>query len=329
LECWWIQFSSVALSWQLPLVDNEAMGQNASCSVDECHCQDGLLQFCVTEDPHNELQSTIEPTPVPGYPMQAALSELPVQSLQMKLPVQGGIDFTSEETAYVAAPPPPGSPTRGFPPLERNGSPSPETIRKRAAALLSTPQHGVTVDDILSNIDGAEEALYGEAFMMFPGGRNGFVGLDSAAMREFLCTNTAISMEDIDMELLKVSSPDDGLNCEGFLHLLREFPFSDGDSLSHFMGMSADGESLGVEECRSGLLLFAQEKLSSNFTDERWECIFNTVMWDAGVTVMMEQWLTYCKLTGRILRLLRYAQVQKLADHQVGAGGRPGIRGGA
>jgi len=294
------------------------MGQNASCSVEECHCQDGLLQFCVPADPHKETQSTIEPTPVPSYPMQAALPEL------ARLPVQGVFGFTAEENAFVAAPPPPGSPTAGFPPSQPRSVGSPQLAWSPASA-----QQGVTIDDILSNLDGAEEVLYGEAFVMFPGGHGGFVALDTAAMRDFICTNSAISMEDIDMELLKVSSPDDGLDREGFLHLLREFPISDGDSILHFMGMSTDAESLAAEECRTGLLLFAQEKLSTNFSDERWECIFNTVMWDADVTVMMEQWITYCKLTCRIVRLLRYAQVQKLASHQDGAGGRPGVRGGA
>jgi hypothetical protein len=185
----------------------------------------------------------------------------------------------------------------------------------------------VTPDDILSNLEGSEEVLYGEAFSMFPGGRNGFVGLDSAAMRDFICTNSAVSMEDIDMELLKVASPDEGITRDAFLHMLREFPVPEGESISHFLGLSSDGESLAAEECRTGLLLFAQQKLSSNFSDDRWDCILNTVMWDAGMRVMMDQWLSYCKLTGRMVRVLRYAQVQKLA---LGSrGNRNGIAGGA
>lgn len=201
--------------------------------------------------------------------------------------------------------------------------PSPSGSRRPA----SPPRHDVTADDILSNLEGAETTLYGEAFAMFPGGQNGFVGLDCAAMRDFICTNSAINMGDIDMELLKVASPDEGLNCTAFLHLLREHPVTEGESISQFLGLSPDGETLASEECRSGLMLFAQQKLSTNFTDDRWECILNTVMWDAGVSVLMEQWISYCKSTARIVRLLRYAQVLKLAlGHR---GSMIGTRGGA
>merc|ERR1719230_269878 len=134
-------------------------------------------------------------------------------------------------------------------------------------------------------------------------------------------------MRDMDMELLKVTSPDEGLTREVFLDLLREFPISESEAISHFLGLSSDGESLVSEDCRTGLLLFAQQKFSANFSGDRWECILNTVMWDAGVSVPMEQWLGYCKLAGRIVRLLRYAQVQKLALGSRGS--RPGVRGGA
>jgi hypothetical protein len=166
----------------------------------------------------------------------------------------------------------------------------------------------VTADDILSNLEGAEEAVYGNAFLTMAGGQP--VGLDNAAMRDFICTNSSIGMDDIDLELLKVASPDEGLTRDGFIMLLREFAVSDGDSISQFMGLSSDGESLASEECRTGLLMFAQEKLNArNFSDERWERIFNTVMWDAGVSLSMEQWLGYTKTTGRIVRLFTYARV--------------------
>merc|ERR1719230_856573 len=116
-------------------------------------------------------------------------------------------------------------------------------------------------------------------------------------------------MRDMDMELLKVTSPDEGLTREVFLDLLREFPISESEAISHFLGLSSDGETLVSEDCRTGLLLFAQQKFSATFSESRWECILNTVMWDAGVMVTMEQWISYCKLVGRMVRLFRFAQV--------------------
>jgi len=120
-------------------------------------------------------------------------------------------------------------------------------------------------------------------------------------------------METIDMELLIHSSPEHGLSQTDFLHLLREFSVSDSDAISHFIGMSSNGETLNSMECRTGLLLFAQQKLAGNFTEERWEHILDTVMWDANMSVTLEQWVRYCKIMGRLLRLLRYVQLRKLA----------------
>jgi len=190
------------------------------------------------------------------------------------------------------------------------------------------PQCDVSVDDILSNPDRVEEVLYGEAFAMFLGGHHGVVGLDSTSMRDFICTNTCISMQDIDVEMLKVASSEQGLNLSDFLLLMRQFPIPDDDCIVQFVGMSADGESLVAEECRTALLVFMQHSFTTNFSDEQWECIFNTVMWDADVTVLMEQWILYCKLTARIVRLLRYIQFRKQAKSQPSSSGMP-VRGGA
>jgi len=279
------------------------MGQSVS---DQCSCNDGFLGMCTPEDPNKEAASTLQASPQPAYPMPT-LSERgspPAPPSPMRQG-GGGWGSSSEEQIGFIAPPPEDGGMYGAPPPTGSGfSPAP------APQGASPDRRDVSADDILSNIEGSEEVLYSEAFASFPGGLNGSVGLDSAAMRDFLCTNSSITMDDVDMELLKVANEEMCLPTHGFLHLLREFSISEGDSISQFMGLSHDGESLSAEECRSGLLLFAQQKLHvTNFGDERWECIFNTVMWDAGVSVSMEQWLGYSKLTGRLVRLLRYAQL--------------------
>lgn len=307
------------------------MGQQIST---ECQCQDGFFHLCAPEDPNTESNNTVlgyQPNLAPGYPAPM-LSERDVlagstNNVAMSLMKQGGgFDLTSEERAWMSAPPPPEDhDMTGLPPPSPSGGSPPPVSPNRNSS--SPSQRDVTADDILSNLEGSEEVLYGDAFASFPGGRNGVVGLDSTAMRDFICTNSAISMQDVDMELLKVASPEEGLYRDAFLHLLRDFPVSESDAISQFLGLSADGERLASEECRSGLLLFSQQMLSSNFSEDRWECILNTVMWDAGMMVPMDQWISYCKLIGRTVRLLRYAQVQKLALGSRNA--RPGIRGGA
>jgi hypothetical protein len=176
-------------------------------------------------------------------------------------------------------------------------------------ATQQSQRREVSADDILSNLEGSEDVVYGEAFMSFPGGMNSYVGLDCTVMRDFICTNSSITMDDIDIELLKVASPDEGLSRDSFLHMLRDFAASEGECLEQFLGLSSNGDTVAAEECRNGLLMFATQKLHTNFSEERWDCIFNIVMWDAAATVGMEQWIGYCKTTARICRLLRYAQV--------------------
>jgi len=296
------------------------MGQQFSS---ECVCQEGgLFNMCTPEDPGKEAQGTLQPTPVPGYPTDV-LSERNScrsagQGASMNLAMTQGVDgvgFASEEVAFVAAPPP----NSGY-------SPKVRLQPLQEPTILSPVRREVTAEDILSDLVGAEENLYGGAFAMLPGGHDGFVGLDSVSMRDFVCTNSALSMADIDLELLKVAAAEEGLTRDVFLQLLREFSVSDGDAILHFMGLSNDGESLSSEECRSALLLFGQQELSTSFSEDRWERILNTVLQDAGVMVTMEQYLTYCRLTGRIVRLMRYAQIKKLA---YGSRSKPGVRGGA
>lgn len=278
------------------------MGQNASS---ECACQEGLFQLCAPEDPSSEFQNT---TDVPGYPEQVRYVHA---------------DAGNMTSRNDAMPPP----VMQLPRAQANSSPS--TSPQGAHSGKDSMQPDVTVDDILSNLEGAEEILYGGAFAKLAGQRMHTIGLDAPAMRDFVCTNSALSMENIDVELLRVSSPDEGLSREWFLVLLREFTISDSDSITHFLGISADGETLLAEECRSGLLFFAQQKLSANFSDDRWECILNSVMWDADITVKMEQWMKYCTIMSRMVRLMRYAQVVKLANNGFGTRRKPGVIGGA
>jgi len=291
------------------------MGQVSS---NECQCRDSLFHLCVPDAQQNDAQKTLEievPSAQKG-PTHVALLET---KLDPNLAVQmTAFTLSADEGAVFAAPPP----------IECR-SPASSLNREQRNATVGSAYMDVTVDDILSNPEGAEGALYGEAFAKFHGGHNEFVGLDSRTMRDFICTNTCISMQDIDVELLKIASSEQGLSLNDFLALLREFSISDSDCITQFVGMSVDGESLVAEECRTALLLFMQQALATNFSDEHWERIFNTVMWDAGVTVLLEQWIPYCKLTARIVRMLRYTQIQKLAKNPPhDSRGQP-VRGGA
>lgn len=306
------------------------MGQQIAT---ECQCNDGFLQLCVPQGPLNEHQSEmndIRQAPYPGSSVPFAPSDdiinarpnenvaASFESLPEERPSVAAAVSQEDYTSMTGLPPP--SPSRGSPPL---------MLPHKGRPVLSG-RNNITQEDIISNLEDAEEMLYGrDTFAMLLSGQQLSVGLDSAAMRDFILSNSTISSDDIDMELLKVASPDEGLSREAFLCLLREFPVSEANSISSFMELSENGETIASEECRTGLLLFGQQQLASNLSDEQWERILNSVMRDAGVAVKLEEWLVYCKLLARMVRLLRLAQVHKSAYSSSHGSNIGGVIGGA
>jgi hypothetical protein len=171
----------------------------------------------------------------------------------------------------------------------------------------TSPSATITFDYILSDLEGAEQVAYGEAFSICAGGKQ-VSPMDCVPMREFILNNTCITADDLDPHLLQVATEETTITVDGFLHVIRENAVSDTSTIEQFLGMSQNGETVAAEECRSGLLVYSQRDLGANFAEEKWDRIFNTVMWDADVTVSMEKWRFYCKVVARIIRLSTYAK---------------------
>merc|ERR1712060_113454 len=131
--------------------------------------------------------------------------------------------------------------------------------------------------------------------------------MESAPLREFILAHTCILPDDLDPQLLQVATAGTSITSDAFLFLLRENAVADTSSITHFLGISVDGETAKAEDCRNGLFVYAQRYLKADYTEEKWDRIFNTVMWDADVTVPMEKWIAYCNMIGRIIRLAHYA----------------------
>lgn len=161
---------------------------------------------------------------------------------------------------------------------------------------------GLSADAILSDLDGAEMKAYQEAFLSFAGGAP--VPLDNSQMREFLMNNGAF--DDIEIELLNVMNQDMQLEMGAMLQLLQSHSISDGDAIGQFNMLSADGQTLAAEECRTGLTMMSIDKFNVNFPEDRMDSILNMVMMDAGPSVPLEQWMGYAKMVARYIRLFVY-----------------------
>mmetsp|Transcript_56321 Transcript_56321/g.150580 ORF Transcript_56321/g.150580 Transcript_56321/m.150580 type:complete len:262 (-) Transcript_56321:115-900(-) len=160
-----------------------------------------------------------------------------------------------------------------------------------------------TFNSILAGLRRAEERFYGEAFRKMAGGRE--VNRDSEQIWKFIIGHSALAPEKLDDNLPRTEV----LSENDFLEVLREGAADDGKGLSKFMSLSGNGESLSQEQCRAGLKSFGQQELPGNFPAERWEHVLNVVMMDTGKLVSLEQWLSCCKMTGRIAWLVKYCDV--------------------
>lgn len=190
---------------------------------------------------------------------------------------------------------------------QTRAAPQPASAPNHAARPAATESGlGAHVFDLLvSDIDGAEQVSYGEVFATLDENGSGILAWDSAPLRSFVVANSAIEEGNLDEELLRVSSMEDGgLSQSNFLRLLREHAVSDATALEEFLGMAQDSDVVPAQDCRDRLLLVAQRHLNANmFTEDQWDRIFNTVMLDADVVVPMERWIGYCKHVARICRV--------------------------
>lgn len=148
---------------------------------------------------------------------------------------------------------------------------------------------------------------YEEAFTICTGGQHA-IGMDCVPLRQFILDNSCIQSDDLDPHLLQMSTDEGTITVDGFIHVIRDNCVTETAAIESFLGISQNGETVEAEECRSGLLMFAQRNLGANYAEDQWDCIFNTVMWDADRQVSMEKWIYYCKVVGRIARLVHYAK---------------------
>lgn len=266
-------------------------------------CQEKGLLFCCTPEapPDESSKSQLEPGNRQPYPQTTGEETSGRYGADARGAEASGAtdrweDAAAEEVGF-AAPPEVGI----APPAP------PEPAPSRAAPREAAPTgHSVTWDLICSDLDSAEQIAYGGAFASFGGSDASPLAMDCEPMRNFIVDHTTLTLDDLDPALFQVA-PEFSVTLEGFLQILRENANNDGQSLEQFVGMSSNGETLMSEEARSGLLLFSQRDLQADFSEARWDTIFNSVMRDTAISVDMEQWLVCCKRVARTVRLARYA----------------------
>eukprot|EP00416_Gambierdiscus_australes_P043256 CAMPEP_0171101296 /NCGR_PEP_ID=MMETSP0766_2-20121228/54549_1 /TAXON_ID=439317 /ORGANISM="Gambierdiscus australes, Strain CAWD 149" /LENGTH=230 /DNA_ID=CAMNT_0011561311 /DNA_START=67 /DNA_END=759 /DNA_ORIENTATION=+ len=171
--------------------------------------------------------------------------------------------------------------------------------------------NGVTFDLLLSDLEAAEEAVYGKVFVHLPGGTNGLVKLDCEELRSLVVLHTSVEETELETELLKTGALDDGgLSSSRFVHFMRNNAVAETLAIEEFLGMSKDGVTVSAQDCRSRLQQVGQRKLAADFPEARWDRLLNVVMTDADIVVPMEVWITFCKQTARTIRVAKLGDVK-------------------
>lgn len=304
------------------------MGQDTSKD-----CAGRCRGLCAPEDPSNEQRSEIENTKQRPVARESAGSssrlgaapeffETSPSDDQVEAHVQpkrfqpGGWNDDEPDTCFVPAPFPDEPEASGdaeAPSPAPSPAPRPPaaTSSARAAAPATSGGPGVSMDFELICADclTAEGSVFGAAFDTLAKGQTNLQP-DNTQLRDFVVQNSAVTLDDLDMELLKICETSDAFSIdkEGFVALLRQNAIQDGEALGLFMGLTSNGENISSEDCRSGLLNMMVTKMGSKLSQARLELIIDTVMVDAALVVGMEQWLAFCKSAARIVRVARYAK---------------------
>merc|ERR1712146_201484 len=100
-----------------------------------------------------------------------------------------------------------------------------------------------------------------------------------------------------------------GITFDNFLAIMGT-QLSDTDVLEQFIGASGGDEAIASPDCRSALAVLASQRLGADsFTEQRWDRIFDSIMWDAEPIIPLEKWTEYC---GKLARIVRVYQLRAI-----------------
>ncbi|CAE7226431.1 hypothetical protein AK812_SmicGene25681 [Symbiodinium microadriaticum] len=243
------------------------------------------------------------PPPPPPDPEPYQASEEPPSAEKAPAPAP----LPAPETAIAKPKPASSKPSAASPPSPPAAPPRPASAKPKARAEGASG--AINFEAMLLDLEGAEEAAFTAAFQSLSDGRTALQP-DHDQLRSFILVNSGIGEQDLDTELLKIASAreDFCIDIPGFIALLREHPVSDSDTLTLFMNVSNDGESMTSEDCRTCLLALVAKLPDAHIREDRMEKIFDTVMTSADLSISMEQWMAFAKTTARIIRLMAHAK---------------------
>lgn len=243
------------------------------------------------------------PPPPPPDPEPYQASEEPPSAEKAPAPAP----LPAPETAIAKPKPASSKPSAASPPSPPAAPPRPASAKPKARAEGASG--AINFEAMLLDLEGAEEAAFTAAFQSLSDGRTALQP-DHDQLRSFILVNSGIGEQDLDTELLKIASAreDFCIDIPGFIALLREHPVSDSDTLTLFMNVSNDGESMTSEDCRTCLLALVAKLPDAHIREDRMEKIFDTVMTSAELSISMEQWMAFAKTTARIIRLMAHAK---------------------
>lgn len=182
---------------------------------------------------------------------------------------------------------------------------------RSASFTLEKEDDFVTLEMVFGDLLRAEEVAYRPAFEVFAGGSQHASASDEM-VRDFICGYSTLTRENYEERLVQDGHADECGNIprEGFINIMREYSIREEDIIEHFGRVTNDNtEPLTSPDCRTALLFLCQQSLGCDFTEDRWERMFDTVMWDAEILIDLEQWRSYSKNIARMVRVMCFTKL--------------------
>lgn len=166
----------------------------------------------------------------------------------------------------------------------------------------------VTRDDILYELNRAEEAVFARAFSLFDDSHSGSVPREHLLLRFYIVEHTTLAEESLDSELERACNGTEGVTLEAFCTLMRRGCLKDNESPVRWARVSCSHPSISVLDCRQALEQYVAESFPGE-SEADVEKILDVVLQKGGLQVSFEDWDVMLQKVARMLRLLRQIHI--------------------
>lgn len=167
----------------------------------------------------------------------------------------------------------------------------------------------ITFQSVVDNLEEAEQMVYGTVFQDFNSGNP--VAINHEKLQDFVATNSALTMENIEVELMQAASVTEDMQVtqDIFRGIMCGNAVSEAAVFTFFSNMGVDQVDSG--DARSGLVSGCSELLgpvAASINQDKWDNILDSVLAGCDPMVDMQAFTNYTQRVARIIRIVHLAK---------------------